>query len=298
AFVVAAAAEIFVSSTPIDWEASWSVGARRLLPLTPILAVAGARGTDRILARLRVRPSRWVATAVVLLTLVANIPTATTLRGDRAYRQEELYLRGLGLGVLFRPLDRYVGDLAVLPAELAFAARYRLPVGRYREVLFERYQRDYRTLIFANDVLSMEDPDVRRITRGFAEGNDGAARLRSDEAHPSRATVVFRAGWPFATHVTVTASAPDARAPVALRVGRGAALGDVMYEPREGLRVGADVRAYTFEVPPGAFDSGIFELVLETSSSSSTEVLIHAVRIEDRTPRTPFPIAPLQPLRR
>jgi hypothetical protein len=278
AFVVAAA-EIFVSSAPVDYHGNWSIGARRLLPLTPSIIAFTALALGRALEHTPVDPrsrrTRLTAAAVVLLALVNGIPAATLLRGDVPLTQTELYGAWSPLRPFWRLVDHLGIDLALAPAQAVFVARYGLSPKAYREALTPRYVRDWRSLTFAARDLDLTQPWAAACS---TRATPSARGLWVGGPTHAGATLVFTAEWPFATHARFRIHAPSAGT-LAVRAntfwGASSAFEEVRYPQGD-----SDVEV---EIPAGAFDSGLCAWVLDASS----ELAVERIVIEDRTPRVP-----------
>lgn len=260
AIAAAAGAEVLVSAAPLDWHGNWSLGARRLLPLTPLVVVLAAHALDGLGAFLRRRlgPIGVHAAALVLLVLVLvnNIPAATTIRGDQELSQQKLYGALSPLRPVWGALDRAGVDVALLPAELYFVGRYRLAPREYRTVLKPWFRRDFLTLEWADTEL--------------ATSLDVAPRAR----------LVSAMEWPFATHVRLLVTNAT---PVRLTMEAGTVFG--------WKRIGTvDLPAATkpqwteLAIPAGAYDSGINEWRFRVEEGRAR---ITAVKLDDRTPRVP-----------
>jgi hypothetical protein len=283
----AAGTEVIVSSAALDWDASWTLGARRLLPLTPLVIVfaslavdrgLSSRVLDRVLGVARAPPRRAaavraVAVAVVALTLINNIPASTTIRGDENFSQATLYGAWSPLRPLWWLLDRAGVDVALLPAEAYFVARYRLPSTSYRDAITPRYSRSFRTLVFKNATFEMGAPWVGRVTRGAGWSERGLA-LGDGDAH-----FVFTAEWPFATHLRLLL---ESDGPVTVALSSRGPVGSL--RPMGQVSTGSGAAWAEIAVPAGAFDSGMNEWTLRARGA---RVTIRAIAIEDRTPRVP-----------
>jgi hypothetical protein len=269
--LVAAAATVWLSSAALDWDASWTIGARRLTSLVALLAAPMAIALSKIERWLRARPAR-AATALALASCsaVAIAGAGTTsavasgvVPGEAGASQADLY--GGGARVVGGWVDRF-GDLAVLPAELMFHLRYGLPMNAFRAAAEPTYDRNYRT---------MDRPDKDLDLRAHLAQLTGLEKRGDDLVMTgTRATFVFTATWPFATHVIVKARAtPDNQ----LRVGRRMLTGTVWYG---AASFGPDVQVEKYAVPASGFDSGLLELVFERAETGGT-VAIQSIRIED-----------------
>ncbi|WP_394827605.1 glycosyltransferase family 39 protein [Pendulispora albinea] len=213
--LAAAAAEVYVSSSVLDWSGRFSLGARRLLPLTPIVVLFAALVVERLVRSIPRRAFDGGAAIGIGLTLINNVPATTRI----PYRYQDLTQEQLyGACSPFRPLwawaDRHIGDVALLPAQLYFRYRYGLPPAGYRAAIVRRYQKELRNLQDQTAEFRFGNAWMRETSTGFVYAEDGA-RMTGDEAR-----VVFAAEWPSATHVAVLAKTNE---PVELRIERGPA---------------------------------------------------------------------------
>jgi hypothetical protein len=187
---------------------------------------------------------------------------------------------------VWRLLDTNAADLAILPAEIPFAIRCRLPPTSFRAATEPfAYVREYRgAMRFTANSLPLDDPKMKTISRGFAF-EPGAMRL--DKA---RGRIVFAAEWPFATAFELVAKSAGAQR---LRAGIGHAFGRVAWLTEVALALGA-AQAVHAPIPPGEFDSGINEVVLEHDRGEP--VTLTAFRIEDgATYRHAMDVVPRRP---
>lgn len=278
AFVAAAAVETLVSSSPLDWHGNWSLGARRLLPLFPFVVVLASLVVARA-ARWLPRRRGLIAAVLIGLVLVNNIPASTTARGDRPLSQRELYGKASPFAPVWGALDDAGVDVALLPAELYFTARYGLPTRSYRAAIAPRFTRDYRTLELFETELDLRRAEMAPLVAGGVLSERGLTLGATD------ARVVFTAQWPFATHVRLLVDAP-APVRVTMTSGRDEAIGAVDVAP------GAP-RWLELALP--AFDSGLVEWRFHTDGAEAT---LAALALEDRTARVPYGEAPTAPRRR
>ena len=265
AMLAAASAEVLVSSAPLDWHGNWSLGARRLVPLTPFVIVLAAHALEGAGAFLRRRlgPVGVLSGAVVLLVLVLvnNIPAATTIRGDQELSQKKLYGALSPLRPVWGALDDAGVDAALLPAELVFAARYRLSPRAYRTVVKPWFHRDFLTLESADTEL--------------------ATALSLSPEHDGR--IVTSTEWPFATHVRLRVANAE---PVRLIMESGRMfgwrrIGEVT------LPASREPQWAELAIPAGTYDSGINEWRFRTEGGHAE---ITRVKLDDRTPRVPHGI--------
>jgi hypothetical protein len=261
-------AEIWISSAALDWDASWSLGARRLLPMTAFLVLFGAVALQRICKVLRAVVSpRTLFVALAMGWLLIDNVAAMTSRGDVPYTQAELYAGGSRL--FWSGMDR-VGDLAILPAEWFFHFRYGLPISSYRAALTPRYVLDLRTSEWTDSKLSFADPDLQPVLEGITRTTQGDASFRG------RARMVFSAQWPFATRITLRART-DAPTVVVMR---RRFLASQWVAATFALSEGTNMRSYTAEIAADALDSGLLEYTFETSPPEAV-VSVESIGFED-----------------
>ncbi|WP_394826088.1 hypothetical protein [Pendulispora albinea] len=275
--LAAAAAEVFISSTPLDWFGNWSLGARRLLPLVPFVIVFASLALEPLGAWLGTR-WRWTGRAaalVVVLALVNNIIASTTIRGDRQLTQRELYGAISPLRPLWSLLDAFGVDIALLPAEWYFAARYHLPTDAYREAITPRYYRNYRTLEFENTNLDLGQPSASRVAPGAKAG-------LGLEVSEDVSRVVFTGVWPFVTHAQLVVTAERG---AVLHMEHGSGFASRTPIGRIDIPAGADALPIELPVPPNAYDSGLNEWLFRAEGG---HVVIRSIALDDRTPRVPL----------
>ncbi|MBK7584833.1 MAG: glycosyltransferase family 39 protein [Myxococcales bacterium] len=273
--VAAGAIEGFLYSAVLDWHGSGTFGARRLTPLTPLFVVLGALVVERIAAWLMAKPER----SLWLVGVGATVPFALLVQGNMLGQTRAVIpcCRGASQAVqygessklLWQLVDEKIGDVAVYPAALAFAARYRVHPNRWRDATqSDWYMRDFRSLKFSAQGFQLGDK--RLVSDGF-EAVGSSARMTT-----TKARVIFAAEWPFASRVLVRGHA-DRSTRVELTLGHTLASSTVgSFE----LQPGAS-RVEQVAVPSGAFGSGILELGFHTSDAPGANVVIDDVRFED-----------------
>ncbi len=266
ALIVSAAATIWLSAAALDWHASWTFGARRLTSIVALLALPTSATLSRLERWLRARPSRSIhvlAAGACAFVALATAGEAYVPGGEHGRSQEELY-GGAG-AVVWKWADR-LGDLAVLPAEVVFRLRYGLPMNAFRAASEPRYARNYRT---------MERPVAELELRASEDQLTGFTKVGDDMVMTGkRSTFVFTPEWPYATDLSVQASATPG---TELRVGRRTWTGTVWYGSQT---LASTVGAVKYSIPVGGFDSGLFELVFERADDGG-KVVIRSIRIED-----------------
>jgi hypothetical protein len=195
----------------------------------------------------------------------ARAPSLGVEMGDHGVTQAFQY--GSGARVAWGAVDHF-GDLAILPAEIVFHLRYGLTMPSFREASEPLYMRKYRTMERPDTTIDLRHGHRIAEVTGFDSGDYGMRMTGK------RATVVFAADWPFATDVILEAHSSN---PAQLRVGLGTATGTHWFGTRV---VGAGSDSTMWDVPPGAFDSGIVELVFERPDTRAY-IVFSSVRIED-----------------
>lgn len=275
ALLVACAFEVYVAASALDWHESWGFGARRLTTLTPTLVAAGAIFCERAAKWMRRRPARATTAIGVASVVLATVFTFglvdasahNSIVPDYGHAQADYYAAGDRR--FWQLTDDHVGDLAILPAEWIFSMRYDLPASSFRDATepfaYARMQRG--DLHFTKNQLPLGDERLDRISRGLVR-HDGAWRMEETRAH-----VVFAAEWPFATSFDLLIDAPE---PTHLRVGLKHLLG-IEWVGETNLERGVG-QPFRVTLPPGAFDSGINEVVLERTSGAPIEIRRFAIR--------------------
>lgn len=284
AMLAGAAIETYLAASALDWHESWGFGARRLTTLTPMLIAAGALFFERAREWFAHRPDRTRAALGVAMVVPALFFTFGLVDGSahnamdpgQSHPQAEFY--GAGSRWTWGLFDEHVGDLAILPAELAFSLRYGLPPMSFRDATEPfAYAREQRgEMRFTSDRFPLADARMARISSGFSQV-DGKLVL-----HQRRGRIVFAAEWPYANAYRITARSPNE---VTVRIGSGHAFGRVhWFGDGETLAPNAG-KTSTFAIPSGEFDSGINELVVEQSGDTPLE--ISAIQIVDDVKRPP-----------
>jgi hypothetical protein len=260
--------ELYLASIPLDWDARSTIGARRLLPMIPLLVVLATVAVARVVAWFEARASR----VRVLVTGLVLAPLAFVFLGESVWFSEpEHYfdyypsqqaIYGDAFAASWRVIDERIGVLAVLPAQLVFSLRYGLPHEAYwKATHLYWYLRDHQTMRFERARLELKDKGLRAGMTGFAQGDDGVQLVQP------RGTLVFCAEWPYATHLVVVAS--SAR-PASLRVSSRSFFG---VSQRYGtISLGPSETTTRLTIPRGSFDSGVIELVFEGDAAAETHV--------------------------
>jgi hypothetical protein len=274
--LVSSVVVVWATSAALDWSGSGTFGARRLTSLLPLMATPTALAVSRTARWLRARPKR-AATAFALASLgplafttlgATHAVTVGRIPTDTGSSQANFY--GTGEQVGWSLLDEYVGDVAVLPAELLFRVRYGLPCRAFRDATESIYFIDYVTLHV--------QPVEIDLTSGGSKDRVTGLEGRGDGMHMTgrRASVVFAAQWRNATTMVLRGRASR---PTRLRVGRGGWFGT---HPWGEVELDSDLRDVRLAIPPNGFDSGIVDIVFERGAGE-TDVTLTNVRIEDET---------------
>lgn len=273
--VVAGALEGFLYAAALDWHGTGTFGARRLTSLTPLFVVLGALFLEKLAAWFLARPQR----ALVALSLGVAVPMTALTHGMMLGQSRgtipccggasQAIQYGEGTKAFWSIFDDSIGDVAILPASLAFAAWYGVPPNRFRDATEARYYvRDFRTLAFHAQSLSFDDPAV--VSEGFVRLKRGANLSRS------RARVIFAAEWPHATKLTFFMRSSNAGH---LRVGFGKTFGVTWIGQTE---IGPEhPEPRVLAVPAGAFGSGIVEMVFEIDGVAPGDVVLERVKFDD-----------------
>jgi hypothetical protein len=270
---------LYVASSALDWHGAGTYGARRLVVMTGLFVVTAALSLDALARWLRARPGRiwWAVAALALPVAFANLGATWALPRERVPIHDgasQAGLYGEGTRTAWSLVDERVGDLAVLPAAALFRLRYGLPMNAWRAATADRYYtRHYRSLAWSYRGLSLRDDVVRGLTRGVRPVDGGVLVVEPT------ARLVFSAGWPHATSVTVRARADR---PVDLRLGVGSLTG-VAWGGRARV-VPGELASYRLELPPGQWDSGLVELVLAVDDVGAG-VVVDRLDPDDEVPR-------------
>ncbi|MBI5535401.1 MAG: glycosyltransferase family 39 protein [Deltaproteobacteria bacterium] len=274
--LVAAAAILWVYSSSLDWDGSGAFGARRLTNFVPLNILLTAILLDRLREAFLNHPRR----ALVALGVSVLVPftfvniggfialPAGKLPWSGSVPQASQY--GIASETMWGVIDEGLGDLAILPAEVVFAARYRLPMNRFRDATDGSwwYARDHMRLTFNAQDLPFVDWHLAKSTRGTVMVPEGVQLVRN------RATLVFSAQWRVATSFKVLARA---KKPATLRISRRDFWGRTWYYGELAIPGGLVAFEGQVPVPPKGFGSGVNELVFDVNDVSA-EVVLRALK--------------------
>lgn len=277
AAAVVIVASLWISSSPLDWHAKATFGARRLVVLTPLFVVFSARGLEAVFERIP-RSVRGVAAGSAGAVAVASsafvlAAAAGTTTGSTPLEAAPLQMEEAGLA--YRAIAA-IGELAVLPARAAYAARFRMPMhsfGLATTDLF--YRRSYRDLTWEPRTLPFSSDVLRQTSTGVARRANGLALVAPQGA------VVFTAGWPFADTATLEVAAVK---PASL----GLALMTTFHDCELGeYHIGTGLNRVSLTIPAGCFDSGLVEFRFRADPAAG--VVLHQLTLDDtRALSTPF----------
>ena len=178
-------------------------------------------------------------------------------------------------------IDRVIGPLAMLPAQIAFTIRYDVKNTDYWDATqLNWFLRDQWSMRIKNAKLDLSDRRLRAALGGFTrpEKNKGAALVRD------RGSLVFCTGWYRATQLVIRAKSEN---PVRIRVsrrtfwGKRAVYGEIA--PTN------DVQPYTLDIPPGSYDSGLQEILFDVvgRNPGGPPPRIFSVRLVDKAEYVP-----------
>lgn len=269
---------VYLSAAALDWDSSSSFSNRRLTSLVAFLIPLAAAWIERVrhwLLAKRARPFVALGLAVaapstmlVVGDALSNGERVTTI--ERGMSQEELY--GGGVSTVWKIVDRNIGDLFVLPAEIVFALRYRLAMNSFRDVCEPWVVYEYRSVTERWNLPAMTDARWARHVTGM---HQDTATLRMTA---EKSTLVFASQWPFATKLDVTLRS---RLPARVTVARGRfLLRDQTYGTIELPGDDTPVSA-SLPIPEGSYDSGLLEIVLRSDAAPGAGVELTAMKVVD-----------------
>jgi hypothetical protein len=268
---------LWISSAALDWHGKGTYGARRLLVLLPLFIMLTAVALERADRWLN-RHSRTVAAGALLLLLGAPV-----IGAPLAIARNELPVSGAApqasqygnpIRALWAELDDHF-DLAILPAELVYRARFGLPMRTFRAASTDLfYRRSYRTLQWEPNTLPLSHPVLQESSRGFTTTPQGL-QLTGTEGR-----WVFAAQWPFATEAILELDSV-AESDLAIEIGtffESCSLGS------QSVPRGKSVRVH-WAIPRGCFDSGLVQVRFHREAS--TKILLRRLILDDSTAYPP-----------
>jgi hypothetical protein len=175
---------------------------------------------------------------------------------------------------LWAELDNHF-DLAILPAEVIYSARFGLPMRTFRAASTDLfYRRSYRTLQWEPNVLPLSHPVLSESARGFDATAQGLT-LTGTEGY-----WVFAAQWPFATDAILELdNAAESELSLELATFFGScSLGS------QRVPSGTSVRVH-WVIPRGCFDSGLVQVRFRRETS--TKMLLRRLTLDDSTAYPP-----------
>ncbi len=257
------AIDVYVNSAAV-WHAGASYGARRLTTLAMPFVATTAVVLAALWRWLAARPWRikvFAATGWLLPWALLNLGgSAGNVSGRlpfaRAVAGPELL--GTSLRIVLDDLYTAVGNPAVLPATLMFAARYGIHPRRFDQVAAGgMFEHNYRPVTRTGpDVIRFADAQsAPLLLEGWTRAPDGM-RLTAGR----RARMLVELGWAYVTHVELAAR-PGVAVPARLTVTTRSFFGR---HRSAAVVIPAGGGTVELTAPPGAFDSGINEVLLES----------------------------------
>lgn len=252
--VVVMIAQFYVASSALTWTGGGTLGARVQGSLAAGLIVAAAASLVVLLRWLKRRRFSAGAVAVTLLAPLILVTWEVGPAGlpfDRPVPAPQLYggATTFGLGWIYDS----VGNPFSLPMTVPFWMRYRAPPKVFDQLATDGiFQKQYRTLAVSMDTLSFGSPPGCYWSDTLTSTNpvvDGKGRF------------LVALYWPWVTKVRVHAR-PTNGGSAELRIRTAS-----VFRTHElgTLRFDGD-RTLDLAVGPGAFDSGINEVLLESDA--------------------------------
>lgn len=257
AMALGAAVNFYVASSALSWTGAAALGARVQTSLAApfVIGIAASAGVVwRWLKRRRVKagtalvlllaPWIWVTWAVG----TAGLPNTQVVPAPQLYGGATTH----GLADIYEA----VGNPWTLPATTVFALRYRAHPKVFDQVAADgMWQKHFRTLqIMTPDTFSFLSPPAHYWSEGLATLDDGTIGLR---AH-GKGRFLIALYWPWVTKVRIMAHPLAGPATVRIKAAsfwRTRDLGTLTFASRQTQEL---------VPPPGAFDSGINEVLVET----------------------------------
>ncbi len=264
---------LWISSAVLDWHGKGTYGARRLLVLLPlfiVLAAVALEKGERWLSR------HWSILAAGALLVLLGAPAIgaplaiarNELPVSEAAPQATQY--GNPIRALWADLDEHF-DLAILPAELIYSARFGLPMHTFRAASTDLfYRRSYRTLQWEPNTLPLSHPVLHESSSGFRKTSRGL-KFTGTEGY-----WVFAAQWPFATDVILEL---DNTVESDLALDLGTLLGNCSLGSRPIPR-GTGVKVH-WSIPRGCFDSGLVQVRFHRETAA--KILLRRLTLDDST---------------
>jgi hypothetical protein len=272
AIVLAAVANVYVSSAALSWTGSATLGARVQTSLAPAFVLGVAASSDALLRWARRRRAA-AGTALVLLVApwlwLTWVSGTAGLPNDRVVRAPELYGTAATHGVA----DVYgaVGNPWTLPGTLVFAARYRAHPRVFDQVAEDgMWRRDFRTgRGITSDTFSFLEPPSGYWSEGILSVGDGLGLPAGGHGR-----FLISLYWPWVTAVRITAHTLEDSATLSIQAAsfwRTRTVGRLRFDGKKTIEVA---------VSPDAFDSGINEVIL----SSDHPIVLDAWQWLDTSP--------------
>lgn len=185
------AACLWIASSPLDWHAKATFGARRLIVLIPLFVVFAARALQAVFERVQRRGHRLAVAAAGMITIALAVPVLGAIMGTTTGTTplEEAPLHVQQSGAAFRTVAA-LGEAAVLPAGCFTRGAFRCrcaPSASRRRI----------SSIGGRIAISVGSPrrSTSRATHcGSRRAAPKVARRASRSSHPTRQSCSWPAG--------------------------------------------------------------------------------------------------------
>jgi len=255
---LAFALDYWICASPLEWPGGATVGPRLLVSFVGLFLVWAALALERIFAWARANSARLARVAVAGWLMPPLLVSWMMTKGDGPYDAPSMY--ATAVRDLLEPVYARIGNPAVFPAPLVFAARYRTEPREFdRLAVYGMFQHDFeRGRLVRDDAVDFARPLREALLREGFVPTDRAQRLV-----PNRyARFLVTLAWPFVTRVDVALAEPPGRDDCYLEVD------NALFWSRRTIgraTIPHDMMGATFATPIGTFDSGINEVRLRSN---------------------------------
>lgn len=252
-------ADAYVSASALMWHSGGSWGMRTMTAMAPSVVVGSAVFLERAYRWINARALRR---RVVLSTLLIG-PWAFITMGlpfvgnyQRSHWAPNAY--SVALKANFDQLYEVMGNPVTLPAGAVFAARYRMHPRHFDDLAYTGLFQVYYITgeVQVEGTLHFATPNQYVVYADGCEQGPEGLRIRR-----GRCRFLMTLYWPFVTHLRVAGRVhASAAATVRMRANgfwTGREIGARQYQP-------GDNEPIEWSVPPGALDSGINEVIIES----------------------------------
>lgn len=269
--LLAGTLEVYVSSAALAWPGSGTFGQRMLTSLAPAVVIGAAVILEAAIERVR----KDHALARFALASLAVAPLLFVNWGMPWVWNPATTPQAYGQAVNhnFDHMHAWIGNPFAFPAPLVFRLRYGLPAKDFDTLTAGTFLlvKDFRTAktVSGERVDFANPPSALLLGEGLAKDADGAHLAKG------RGRMVFLVYWPWVTHLRLAARVANASSAELHLVARGVVTSEDL-----GLKRYAAPRGdVEWELPRWAIDSGLNELVIE----SSEDVILESLELVDRT---------------